>query len=149
MISFDTNLVIYAANADSIQQSEAAAFLESLADRQDVVLCEFMLVEVYLKLRNSRVLRNPLDATTAALHCQGLRTNANWTLVECAPVMAEVWNLAAQRGFAFRRIIDARLALTLRHHGVTDFATTNVKDFEGFGFARVWNPLQPEHSKAT
>lgn len=22
------------------------------------------------------------------------------------------------------------------------FATTNVKDFEGFGFSRVWNPLE-------
>lgn len=35
----------------------------------------------------------------------------------------------------------ARLALTLRHHGVTEFVTANVKDFEGFGFTRVWNPL--------
>jgi predicted nucleic acid-binding protein len=39
--------------------------------------------------------------------------------------------------------VDARLALTLRHHGVTEFATSNVKDFEGFGFNRVWNPLVP------
>ena len=38
-------------------------------------------------------------------------------------------------------MIDARLALTLRHHGVTEFATANLKDFEGFGFAKVWNPL--------
>ncbi|MFM8358316.1 MAG: hypothetical protein ACKOET_07130 [Verrucomicrobiota bacterium] len=29
----------------------------------------------------------------------------------------------------------------LRHDGVTEFATANVKDFEGFGFERVWNPL--------
>jgi len=29
-----------------------------------------------------------------------------------------------------------------RHHGVTEFATANVKDFEGFGFARVWNPIE-------
>lgn len=49
--------------------------------------------------------------------------------------------LAATADFAIRRIVDARLALTLRHHGVTDFATSNVKDFEGFGFTRVWNPL--------
>lgn len=24
----------------------------------------------------------------------------------------------------------------------TKFATTNVKDFEGFGFSRLWNPLR-------
>ena len=39
------------------------------------------------------------------------------------------------------QIIDARLALTLRHHGVTAFATANAKHFRGFGFAKVWNPL--------
>lgn len=143
MISFDTNLAIYAANADAAEQPAAAAFLDSMADRQDVVICELMLVEVYLKLRNSRILRHPLDAATAAAHCQAFRDNANWTLIESAPVMTEVWRHAAEQDFAFRRIIDARLALTLRHHGVTEFATSNVKDFEGFGFRRVWNPIEP------
>jgi predicted nucleic acid-binding protein len=49
--------------------------------------------------------------------------------------------MAGTAEFGIRRIVDARLALTLRHHGVTVFATSNVKDFEGFGFTRVWNPL--------
>jgi hypothetical protein len=39
---------------------------------------------------------------------------ADGTLVECMPVMSEVWRHAAAPGFARRRIIDARLALTLR-----------------------------------
>ena len=141
MLSFDTNLAIYAANADASEQPAATAFLESLASRQDVVIAELMLVEVYLKLRNARILRRPLDASTAAAHCQAFRENANWTLVESAPVMPDVWRWAAKRMFATRRIIDVRLALTLRHHRVTEFATANVKDFEELGFARVWNPL--------
>lgn len=29
----------------------------------------------------------------------------------------------------------------LRHHGVTELATANTKDFADFGFDRVWNPL--------
>ena len=33
------------------------------------------------------------------------------------------------------------LALTLRHHGVTEFATRNEAHFTNFGFTRVWNPL--------
>jgi hypothetical protein len=45
--------------------------------------------------------------------------------------MAEVWKRAAATDFAVRRIIDARLALTLRHHGVTEFATTNVRISRG------------------
>ena len=64
--------------------------------------------------------------------------------------MPEVWPAAAGPGFARRRIYDARLALTLRHHGVAEFATANVKDFEGFGFTRVWNPLtEPGKQKPT
>jgi hypothetical protein len=55
--------------------------------------------------------------------------------------MDVVWELAGDRDFARRRIFDARLALTLRHGGVTHFVTTNVKDFEGWGFEKVWNPL--------
>jgi hypothetical protein len=51
--------------------------------------------------------------------------------------------MAAKSGFAFRRIIDIRLARTLLHHGVTEFATANVKDFARVGFERVWNPLTP------
>ncbi len=47
----------------------------------------------------------------------------------------------ALAGVAYRRIYDARLALTLRQHGVTEFATTNTRDFDGFGFTRVFNPL--------
>ena len=57
------------------------------------------------------------------------------------PVMGEVWRHAAAPVFARRRIIDARLALTLRAAGVTNLATRNVKDFTDFGFDRVWDPF--------
>jgi uncharacterized protein len=61
--------------------------------------------------------------------------------IENATVMDDVWALAGSKSFARRRIFDARLALTLRRGGVTHFATANEKDFRGFGFSKVWNPL--------
>ena len=143
MLSFDTNLVVYASNSAAVECRPARAFLESLQTRDDVLVCELMLVEVYLKLRNPRILQNPLSAFEATAFCQALRHHPRWMLADAAPVMDEVWRQAAQESFAVRRIVDARLALTLRHHGVTEFATANVKDFEGFGFTRVWNPLEP------
>ncbi len=48
---------------------------------------------------------------------------------------------AAQTSTHLRHIIDARLALTLQHHGVTNCATANVKACEGIGFTTVWNAL--------
>lgn len=53
----------------------------------------------------------------------------------------EMWKIAGRDGFAYRRVFDLRLALTLQAFGVKEFATCNGKDFEGIGFARVWNPL--------
>ena len=55
--------------------------------------------------------------------------------------MDEVWRWAAQPNVGRRVVFDARLALTLRCHGVTEFATRNDTHFAGFGFGRVWNPL--------
>jgi len=74
--------------------------------------------------------------------CQIFRRHPSWAVAENAEIMDELWSLASQSGFARRRIIDARLALTLQRHGVTKFATVNTRDFETFGFARVWNPLE-------
>jgi toxin-antitoxin system PIN domain toxin len=142
MISFDTNLAVYAANSSMAQHAAARRFLESLAARDDVVVCELMLVELYLKLRNPRIFPKPMDAPLAVAWCDRFRNHRNWLLVDSAPVMPRVWRLAAKKDFAFRQIIDARLAMTLLHHGVNEFATSNTKDFEGFGFVRVWNPLE-------
>lgn len=141
MLSFDTNLAVYAVNAASPHHAKATAFIRSLATRKDVAICELVLVELYLKLRNEKIFSRPLSAEKAAAVCQAYRRNRAWLLIEAGPVMEEVWKQAARKSFAFRRIIDLRLALTLRHHGVTEFATANEKDFQSAGFSRVWNPL--------
>jgi len=109
--------------------------------RKDVAICELVLVVLYLKLRNEKIFSRPLNAEKAAAVCQSYRKNRAWVMIESAPVMDEVWRQAAVGKFAFRRIIDLRLALTLRHHGVTEFATANERDFQTVGFNRVWNPL--------
>ena len=55
--------------------------------------------------------------------------------------MDAVWQHARTSDSVRRIYDDIRLALTLRHYNVTDFATANGKHFRGFGFSRVWNPL--------
>ena len=143
MIGIDTNILIYARVADSPWHSKAAAFLESLRENSNVAIAELELVEFYLALRNPAILSPPLGAAEAVAECQILRCHPRWALVENAEVMSLIWSEAAQPNFARRRIIDLRLARTLQAHGVTDFATANVRDFEGLGFVRVWNPIAP------
>jgi len=141
MMSFDTNIVVYSANEDSSQNEAARAFLKTLGTRDDVVICELMLIDVFLKLCNGKIFRHPMTSREAGQYCQRLRENRNWRVVESAPVMDAVWKWTRKRDFAFRRVIDTRLGLTLRHYGVVEFATTNPKDFESLGFQRTWNPL--------
>ena len=140
--SFDTNIAVYACNEGCPQQQAAVQFLESLALRHDVAVSEFMLVELYLKLRNAKIFPDPMSAPEAAAVCQSFRSNANWELINDGPDMDHIWKQAAKKSFAIRRIVDLRLGLSLLRCGVTEFATTHTKDFQNLGFNRVWNPLE-------
>ena len=144
-VSADTNLFLYAANPDSPRHEAAARFLASVGEPDGApgsfVLCELVLVELYMLLRNPKVLANPLSSSAAAAFCRRLRANPTWQTVDYEPIVsASLWTWADETSSGFRRIIDARLALTLRHHGVTRFATANTRDFGEFGFERVWDP---------
>lgn len=141
MLSLDTNILFAALETTAPAHARARAFLEAQRRNDSLVICELVLVELYLLLRNPAVVGKPLSATEASQLCQRLRQNPHWRLVENAPVMDAVWTCASQTSFARRRIIDVRLALTVQHHGVTEFATVNLGDFRDLGFRRVWNPL--------
>jgi toxin-antitoxin system PIN domain toxin len=141
VLSIDTNVLLYAQNQDCPEHDVAAAFLFDCADRSDVADCEPVLMELYQLLRNPVVVTRPLDGPEAAEVCQTFRRNPRWALIDSAPVMNDVWVLAATPGLARRRLFDGRLALTLRHHGVDEFATRNINDFSDFGFSRVWDPI--------
>ena len=145
MISFDTNLLLYSLNQDCPEYVPARTFFNSLpATPGAVAVCELVLVELYVLLRNLAVLPKPLSASEAAGIIQTFRRHPHWTLLDSigdSGVMEEVWKIAAQPDIGRRVIFDARLALTLKHHGVTEFATRNETHFSGFGFDRVWNPL--------
>ena len=145
MISFDANLLLYAINTASPCHEGARKFLETMSRRGDVGLSELVLVEVYTLLRNPAVLTNPMSPTEAVSVIQTFRRHPQWAVLgfptESVALHEELWRLAAQSGLARRRIYDVRLALALRRHGVTEFATANIKDFDGLGFDRVWNPL--------
>ena len=145
MLSIDTNLLLYAQVEDCREHRGAREFVVAAGGREDVVVSEFVLVELYRLLRNPAVVKRPLTAAEAVAVVEAYRRHPRWRLVgftsDNRTLHDALWRLAAAPAFAYRRIFDARLALTLRHHGTTELATTNVNDFEGFGFTRVWDPL--------
>lgn len=145
MIGIDTNLLLYSLNPESVWYEGAAGFLRKHLGNPEtpVAIADYVLVELYVLLRNPAVMAQPLTAKSARDLVTSYWQIPHVVRVEHAGVMDEVWRLAGVEGFARRRVFDARLALTLRHEGVTRFATANVKDFEGLGFEEVWNPLLP------
>lgn len=141
MLGIDTNILAYARLARSPWHEKAKSFLEEVADDTQVVISEQVLVELYLLLRNEKIISPPLSAEAAVRECSLFRSHPRWQLVDNVDVMDQVWPLASARNFPRRKIFDVRLAKSLQSHGATRFATANVKDFENLGFERVWNPL--------
>ncbi|MDT8437866.1 MAG: PIN domain-containing protein [Wenzhouxiangellaceae bacterium] len=141
MLSIDTNLLLYAHNRDCPEYPAARAFIEQCVVRDDVAICELVLIELYQLLRNPAVLAAPLDAANAARICNAWRDNPRWARIENAPIMDQVWAIARRPGIARRAVFDARIALTLRYHGVTELATRNTSDFQRYGFSRLINPI--------
>jgi toxin-antitoxin system PIN domain toxin len=145
MLSIDTNILFHGFNEDFPRHAAAHAWLVSIAGDEEVAISELILAELYGLLRNPAVLLNPLSSEEAVEVIRAYRTHPRWRLIgfpiESRPLHDALWQRARARDFAFRRLYDARAALTMTSQGVTEFATVNVKDFEGLGFKRVWNPL--------
>lgn len=146
MLSMDTNLLLHAFNEDSPSHAPAYAWLTLLHDSEDVAVSEFVLAELYGLLRNPAVIKQPLAADEAVEVIQIYRRHPRWRLIgfpfESRLLHDALWQKARRMDFAFRRLYDARAALTMTAQGVTEFATVNVKDYEGLGFRKVWNPLK-------
>jgi uncharacterized protein len=145
MISCDTNILFAALNSGSVFYEEARRFLESHAGNSSFCICEQVLMEFYGILRNPSVSKPALTPSEAVAVIDEYRNHPTWKRVDFpgsdTRLMDQIWKMASVKDFAYRRIFDARIALTLRHHGVREFATQNIKDFQGFGFQKVWNPL--------
>ncbi len=123
----------------------AYAWITSIQRDEDVAISEFILAEFYGLLRNPAVLKHPLTAEEAVEVIQTYRNHPRWRLIgfptESRPLHDALWKKATGKSFAFRKLYDTRSALTMIAQGVTEFATQNVKDFEGVGFRKVWSPL--------
>ncbi len=144
MRSCDTNILFYAFHSGCPEHRAARDYLGRVATDTEFVICELVLTELYVLLRNPKLVDRPLTAPAAAGYCQSLRKNPSWGMIDYpGDLMDQIWALCSEPNFAYRAIFDARLALTLLHHGVIEFATRNTLHFEDYGFERIVNPIDP------
>jgi predicted nucleic acid-binding protein len=144
MLSVDASILLYAYSEAVPEHDSALAFITAQSRNKNVDLSELVLTEFYLLLRNPVVMERPSSAQDAAQVVQSNRQHPIWKTLGFPPtsrkIHTDLWHQAATPGIARRRIKDTRTALWLRAFDVTEFATAKVKDFDGFGFNKVWNP---------
>jgi len=67
-----------------------------------------------MQLRNLAELKSPLAADAAAEFYAQLRSNPKWQHIDYEPLASKaLWQWARSTNAGYRRIIDARLAITL------------------------------------
>lgn len=142
MESCDTNILLYYLDQSCREHRKAKQYIETVADRTDFVICDLVLIELYVLLRNPRVLKHTLTAREARSCCLALRHNPRWQIVEYSSgVMEMVWSYLDKETVTSWQIYDIRLGMTLLKSGVDIFATRNTKDFAKIGFKKLLNPI--------
>ena len=130
MIALDTNILLPAIESGNRYHDAAATFVDSLNSRDDIAISEFILLELYVLLRNPAVLAHPLSAAAAAEVCETFRRHPRWQVLGFPPESRAFhdafWPRLRDDQFARRRAYDWRAALALLQQGVTEFATVNV-----------------------
>lgn len=144
MNSLDTNILIYAVNADCPEHEKSRRVYESMLHApREWILSDQVLFEFYRALRNPKILEKPLSHKKAFKHIHFLRDESG--VAHCA-YESGFWP-ALTAGFAAgnprsSHIFDRVLAVTLLKNGVKHFFTRNIRDFKEFNFQELLNPLE-------
>jgi uncharacterized protein len=142
--SLDTNILIYASNEDAPEHTKAQKVVAKLvAAPNEWVLADQVLIEFYRALRNPAVFQRPATASDAWAMVNFYREEAGCQ--RCCFEL-EMWHRLEQHfksnRFEAKRTFDAVLAITLIGNAVEVFYTRNTRDFKGFGFRSVINPME-------
>jgi len=140
--SCDTNILIYYLNKSCSEHEAAKAYLSERFSSDNFAICELVLVELYVLLRNSAVFIKPSSGAKAWEIVNSFRQNPSWRVVDHpGNTMDVVWAQAKKKNFPRRAIFDSRLAHCLLHHGVSSFATRNHKDFKDYPKLGAFSPI--------
>lgn len=143
MVVVDTNVLLYAADADSPHHTPCRTWLETQRRRAEAWFCTWPIAYEFLRVStHPRVLRNPWrtaeswDFVAALLESPGfgmLLPTARHADV-AAEVLGEIPHLAGNI------LHDTHTAVLMREHGIRRICTRDT-DFHRFPFLEVFDPL--------
>lgn len=132
----DTNILIYAINADSPKNKQAQVFLQT--HRKELAVAHQNIFETLRVLTHPKYSKpmSPRDAQSAVLvilrPCRVIIPDYNTHYL--------TFELIKEHNLLGNRIFDAYLAATAISNDITVIATDNEKDFKKFGVT-VYNPF--------
>ncbi len=143
MLLVDTNVLVYAADADSPLHARAREWLERQRGRPDAwyttwpVLYEFMRVTTH-----PRVMRRPWSVPRAWSFVSALLGSPGLGVLLPTPQHADVAGqvIAELPDLAGNLLHDAHTAVLMREHGIRRICTRDM-DFHRFPFLEVIDPL--------
>ncbi|MBE3583439.1 MAG: PIN domain-containing protein [Limnochordaceae bacterium] len=142
MILLDTNVLVYAINADVPQHPASRAVLESALRRQlPAILVPQVLLEFYAVITCPRRVEHPLDPETAWNEVTALRAS-----IPVLPVISDTLDalgrFVSERKVAGQHIFDLFLAAQMRAHRIDTICTYDRAAFEGIPGVVVATPEQ-------
>jgi predicted nucleic acid-binding protein len=141
--SIDTNILLYAVNADCSEHVQARELVDAaLSNPFEWIVADQVYFELYRLLRNPAVLERPLGAAEASSVIEYFRYRSGWS--RCAwqldhfDILLPYLRWEETRGIG---VFDLVLAATLHDAGVTMLYTRNTRDFAGLDWFDVHNPI--------
>lgn len=140
MILLDTNVLVYALNADAPQHADSRAIVEAgFARKLPVALLPQVLVEAYAVLTDARRVERPLAPREAWSEIQALQ--AGLPVFDLpVKVLDSLSELISEGEPIGQEIFDVLLVAQMRAHGIATICTYNTEDFERFAGIRAETP---------
>jgi hypothetical protein len=144
MLAVDTNVLVYAADADSPFHEPCRIWIERQRSRPDAWYLTWPIVYEFLRVTtHARVMRRPWNAAAAWNFIAVLLASPGLgILVETERHAAVARELIGEMPeLAGNLVHDAHTAILLREHGVSRICTRDM-DFARFPFLEMIDPLR-------
>jgi toxin-antitoxin system PIN domain toxin len=144
MLAVDTNVLIYAADADSEFYQPCRNWLERQRARPDAWYTTWAILYEFLRVTtHPRVMRRPWSAPAAWRFVAALLAAPGLAVLVPTPRHADVAEavIAELPHLAGNLLHDAHTAILMREHGIGRICTRDT-DFHRFPFLEVVDPLR-------
>ncbi len=144
MLVVDTNVLVYAANAESQFHPACSAWLQAQRRRPDAWYTTWPILYEFLRVTtHARVLRRPWSARAGWEFVSALLASPGFAVLVPTQRHADVADgmIAEMPHLAGNLVHDAHTAILMREHGIARICTRDT-DFNQFAFLEVLDPVR-------